>query len=170
MNVRPAKLDDASAIASIHVLGWQYAYRDIVPQHYLESLSVEQRTRSWQSQILESSATEIVVAEAERLLGWASFGPSRDDDASALTGELYAIYVLPDRWSTGVGQALWARTKERSVERGFQRATLWVLRDNVRAIRFYEAAGFAATAERVVEIAGKNLPEIRYEALIGPEP
>ena len=168
MNVRPAHVDDSGGIAAIHVRGWQAAYRGIVPEPYLESLSVERRTMSWRAQILESSPTEIVVAEIDqRLIGWASFGPSRDDDARESIGELYAVYVLPELWSTGVGRALWNRAKGRLVERGFQRATLWVLRDNVRVIRFYEAAGFTPTVERPVDIGGKNLPEVRYEVPIG---
>jgi ribosomal protein S18 acetylase RimI-like enzyme len=168
MNVRPAHVDDAGGIASIHVRVWQAAYRGIVPEPYLESLSIERRTIFWRSQILESSPTEIVVADsAQSLAGWASFGPSRDDDRRESIGELYAIYVLPELWGTGAGRGLWDRAKQRLIERGFQRVTLWVLRDNVRAIRFYEAAGFAPTTERAIEIGGKNLPEVRYEVPIG---
>ncbi len=168
MNVRPAHVDDSGGIASIHVRGWQSAYRGIVPDPYLESLSIERRAGFWRSQILESSPTEIVVAEIDHgLVGWASFGPSRDDDARAGTGELYAVYVSPELWSTGVGRALWGHSKERLVEREFLRVTLWVLRDNVRAIRFYEAAGFAPTVERFIEIGGQKLPEFRYEVPIG---
>ena len=168
MNVRPAHVDDSGGIAEVHVRSWQSAYRDIVPAPYLESLSIERRTLFWRSQILESSPTEIVVAEIDkRLVGWASFGPSRDDDARESTGELYAFYVLPELWGTGVGRALWSRAEERLVERGFARVTLWVLRENLRAIRFYQAAGFAPTVERSIEIGGKNLHELRYEVPIG---
>jgi hypothetical protein len=37
-----------------------------------------------------------VAESARRLAGWASFGPSRDDDRRDGIGELYAIYVLPE--------------------------------------------------------------------------
>jgi GNAT superfamily N-acetyltransferase len=168
MNIRPAHVDDSEDIATIHVRGWQSAYRGIVPDSYLKSLSIEQRAKSWRSYFLEPSSSEIVVADVDSgLIGWASFGASRDDDAREGTGELYAVYVLPDHWSTGVGRALWQRAKERLAERGFVRATLWVLSANARAIRFYSAAGFVPTVQRSIEIGDVALPEARYEVPIG---
>lgn len=167
MNVRPAQVEDSEDIATIHVRGWQSAYRGIVPEPHLQSLSIEQRVRSWRSLLLEGSPSEIVVAELDRgLIGFASFGPSRDGDAREDTGELYAAYVLPEHWSTGIGRALWYRARDRLVERGFLRATLWVLSDNARAIRFYSAAGFSPNIERSIEIGGTSLWEIRYEVPI----
>jgi hypothetical protein len=45
--VRPATVEDAPAIAAIHVRVWQYAYRGIVPDSFLDSLSSERRTDQW---------------------------------------------------------------------------------------------------------------------------
>ena len=46
----------------------------------------------------------IWVAEAEgRIVGFAAVGPSRTGDDS---GELYAIYVLPEAWGTGAASQL----------------------------------------------------------------
>jgi hypothetical protein len=40
---------------------------------------------------------------------------------------------------------------------------LWVLRDNVRARRFYERAGFIADGtEKAADLVGHQLREVRY--------
>jgi GNAT superfamily N-acetyltransferase len=86
-------------------------------------------------------------------------GPSRD---RAPGGELYAIYVDPDSWSTGVGRALIARAEERLAEE-YDEATLWVLDDNPRARRFYERAGWAPDgASKREERLGVAALEVRY--------
>jgi len=139
MNIRPAHADDAQAIATVHVRSWQAAYRGVVPDAYLDSLSIEQRTTFWRGFLEEPSRPEIWAADADPpIIGWAIISQSRDKDAAPRTGELNAIYVLPEYWSSGVGRALWIKAKERLSERGFDQVTVWVLADNVRAIRFYK--------------------------------
>ncbi|HZF32073.1 MAG TPA: GNAT family N-acetyltransferase [Gammaproteobacteria bacterium] len=166
MKVRPGQVEDALGIATVHVRGWQAAYPSIVPAHDLSSLSIDEAV-SWRAE-LASAPPEIWVAEeSEGVIGWIAFGPSRDADAAADTGEVEAVYVSPEHWSTGTGRALWLTARRRLQESGFRRATLWVLADNERAIRFYRAAGFAPSVERSVEIAGKALAEIRYEMPLG---
>lgn len=155
---------DARSIASVHVHTWQAAYRGIVPDPYLESLSVENRETAWREMVTRG-ASEIWVAEAEgSVAGFVSFGPSRGPGALPSTGELEAIYVLPASWGTGVGAALWRVAQRRLTERHFTSVTLWVLKDNLRAIRFYSAAGFLAqpSTEKEFSRGGKALREIRY--------
>lgn len=102
------------------------------------------------------------------IAGWVAFGPSRDSDAASAAGEIEAIYVRPDYWATGVGRGLWLVARRRLIERGFSSATLWVLSENARAIRFYRAAGFQPDpdSEKEISIDGKILKEIRYRRVL----
>jgi ribosomal protein S18 acetylase RimI-like enzyme len=170
MNIRPAIATDARSVATVHVHTWQSAYRGIVPDAYLDSLSIDARESIWGG-ILERGTPELWVAEIDsQVVGWSAFGASRDADARPQTGELEAIYVLPQFWKTGTGRALWLITRGRLIERGFATVTLWVLADNLKAIHFYAAAGFTADAasERQINRAGRTLREIRYESDLGP--
>ena len=170
MNIRPAIATDARPVATVHIHTWQSAYRGIVPDAYLESMSIDARERIWAG-VIERGAPELWVAEIDsQVVGWSAFGPSRDADAKPRTGELEAIYVLPQHWKTGTGRALWLITRRRLIERGFASATLWVLADNVRAIHFYTAAGFApdAASDKQIHCGGRALREIRYETDLGP--
>ena len=47
MQIRRPTVDDAPDIASIHVSAWQAAYRGIVPDAFLDALSVDQREARW---------------------------------------------------------------------------------------------------------------------------
>jgi ribosomal protein S18 acetylase RimI-like enzyme len=169
MNIRPAIASDARTVATVHVHTWQSAYRGIVPDAYLNSLSIARREPIWRG-VLEKGTPELWVAETDsQVVGWSAFGASRDEDAGAHTGELEAIYLLPQYWTTGTGRALWRVTRRRLVERGFTSVTLWVLTANIRAIRFYAAAGFVPNpaSEKEINIGGRALREIRYETELG---
>ena len=98
------------------------------------------------------------------IVGWTSFGASRDADAPANTGEIMAIYLAPEAWSSGVGRALWLAALDRMTAQGFTTVTLWVIAGNARAIRFYTAAGFAAEplSLKTFTLGGVLLEEIRY--------
>ncbi|HEY2781981.1 MAG TPA: GNAT family N-acetyltransferase [Steroidobacteraceae bacterium] len=169
MHIRQATVADAQGIASVHVSSWQIAYRGIVPDTYLDALSVEARANGWREMLARGGPQEVwITVEDHDITGWAAFGPSRDEDASPATGELAAIYVSPQLWSTGIGRNLWHRARDRLKELGFKDVTLWVLQENARAIRFYRAAGFLPNelSQKQINRGGKNLTEIRFKTSI----
>src|ERR1035438_8725843 len=106
MSIRLATLDDASAIATIHVEAWRAAYRGIVSDEFLDSLSIDGRESIWRQILLAGDAATWVAQESETVVGWISAAGSRDADASASTGEIWAVYVAPGRWRAGVGRWL----------------------------------------------------------------
>jgi len=169
MRIEPARLEDARAIAEIHVQTWRAVYQGIVPQEYLASLSVEKREAMWHDSIAKGIPELWVARVDDRLIGWVAFDSLRDQGASSEAGEVWAIYVTPSHWSRGAGRALWLTARERLQQRGYKSASLWVLAENSRAIKFYLAAGFAPDLESTQEITlgGRSLKEVRYEADIG---
>ena len=83
--------------------------------------------------------------------------------AAGQAAELYALYVHPDWWSTGTGRALLDRALARTTAAGYADIVLWVLRDNARARRFYERAGFSPDgASNVLDGLG-GVEELRYQ-------
>jgi ribosomal protein S18 acetylase RimI-like enzyme len=167
MFVRRATISDAGSIASIDVLAWQEAYRGVVPDEYLDGLSIAQSESQWIKR-LNAGESEVFVAEdSHRVIGRVHLGATRDENAPLRTGEIYGVNVLPSRWSMGAGRALCRYAQQRLVELGFSRVTLWVLTGNDRAIRLYQHLGFSAGPEAYIEIGGKSLPKVRYEIAVG---
>jgi ribosomal protein S18 acetylase RimI-like enzyme len=161
VRVRDAVPEDAEAIATAHVRAWQDGYAHVFSAERLASLSISARTVTWRSR-LASGLAVLVVEEAGDVVGFATVGPSRDEDGGG-TGELYGIYVRPDAWGRGAGQALMACAHADLRRRGFDEATLWVLADNPRARRFYERAGW--TPDGTVkddEFLDTPVQEVRY--------
>jgi GNAT superfamily N-acetyltransferase len=159
MQVRIAIGADAEAIERIRVRGWQAAYRHVFPAEALDQLEAD--WSRWQRQVETPPAgwSIFVVEDDDRVVGFVAVGPSRDGTRG---GELYAIYVDPDAWSTGAGRALIERAEERLAEQ-YDEATLWVLDDNPRARRFYEGAGWSPDgARKHEERLGVSALEVRY--------
>jgi GNAT superfamily N-acetyltransferase len=167
VRIRPLVEADLEAVATLHVRGWQWAYAGIMPQVYLDSLTVAdnlaRRRRRRESGALP--ADELVAERDGVLVGWAAVGPYREDPdgLDRTVGELYAIYAHPDAIGTGVGRALMAASLDLARAAGYPEIRLWVLEGNHRARRFYEKAGFAADGARAYyEREGVRVPEIRY--------
>lgn len=167
MRITPASPEDLRAVAELHVASWQGAYVGILPCAYLANLSVERREESWRQVLAEGQSELLVAHDGASVVGFVSFGPSRDADAPAGRGEIWAIYVLPRAWSTGVGRALLAAARARLLAAGFRSISLWVIVGNERATRFYSTAGFTMEpgSEKAFEIEGTEVHEVRMVQL-----
>ena len=165
MTIREATREDAAAIANVHVESWRAAYRDHLPAELLADLSVERRTEGWRN-LLENPEEPTLVAEtAGAIVGFVAVGPSRDEEGIA---ELYAIYLDPAHFGTGVGRSLMAAALDRMQTLGFGEATLWVIDGNARAERFYRLAGWRLDgATKVEELGGATVKAVRYRRALG---
>ncbi len=143
--VRTATEHDIDAIAAAHIAAWRVGYRGLFPDEYLDSdaFAAERRSiwesRQWTSQPDQSVFVGVVD---ERVVGFAVVGPDREDPTQ---GELYAFYVHPEAWGTGVARSLIEAGEQWLRDQGFTNAVLWALRDNPRARRFYEKSGWSWT-------------------------
>ena len=164
--VRLARPDDAWGIAQAHVVTWQVAYRGQIPEDHLAGLSVAHRATTWRRRVLEAdppSRGVHVATRSDRVVGFVQFGPSPDDDAGPGTGEIGALYVVPDHWARGLGRALLEAALASLRAAGCARATLWVLDTNARARAFYDAGGWRADgAARHERRGGAVQQELRY--------
>lgn len=167
VTIRPAALDDAEALARLHVRSWQWAYRGQLPDDYLDRMpdSLERRIEARRAALtnLPPEHRWWVAEQAGQIMGFAVTEPSRDADAPPSTGEVSMIYLEQEAAGKGIGRALFAHAVEDLRQRGYTQAMLWVLETNSRARRFYEAAGFRADgASKTEEWPGVLLHEVRY--------
>jgi ribosomal protein S18 acetylase RimI-like enzyme len=163
LTIRAALPADAEAISRVHIGTWQRAYRGLVPDAFLDSLSerVEGRVMWWRQQ-LESGATALVTEEAGRVTGFVGFGGAEPPTDSEL-GEVFAIYVDAADWGRGHGRALLVAAQGALRARGFTAAVLWVLATNQRARGFYERGGWTVDGgTKTEQIGGEPLQEVRY--------
>jgi GNAT superfamily N-acetyltransferase len=182
--IRAGSAADAAQVAAVQREGWFAAYGDIIPAAIIDRVTAPDggarvrqtfRTRPWQRMLVAVAAGRPPEDQpGPGIVGYASFGPETDvlsapwphpltaAGENGTVAELYALYVRPAWWSTGTGRALMDRILARTSDAGYRFVTLWVLRDNRRARRFYERAGFTPDgATNVLEGLG-GVTELRY--------
>ncbi len=169
LNLRSAGLDDAGAIARVHVATWRAAYAGLVPDAYLVGMTEVGQMRSWRRLLGRPQAEEtILVAEVEsaaiaggpQVVGFGSCGPSRPYGLP-YRGEVFTLYVTDDWQGRGIGRALVQALFTDLVARGKRDALTWVLSANPSRF-FYEAVGGSPVAERKEAFAGTKLDETGY--------
>jgi ribosomal protein S18 acetylase RimI-like enzyme len=159
-----ATVDDARAIAEVHVHSWQQAYRGLLPDEYLALLSIDQREQFWVD-VLTNRQSEVMLAIVKgTVTGFISYAASRDNAAKTRKAEILALYIDPVYSHKGIGKALWQSCRDKLNSDGYQSVALWVVIGNTRASEFYEAQGFRQESGIVepFEMAGVSLLETRY--------
>ncbi|ANH69711.1 GNAT family N-acetyltransferase [Mitsuaria sp. 7] len=165
IQIRPATLRDAKAIAQIQVSSAQDAYKEFWPDTALNGLSVAQRQAYWREAINMCEPQVLVAHLDNEVMGFVGFDRSRDKGTPSTTGEIWAMYAMPAHWDKGVGQALVEAAQEGLQEEGCTRVTLWTYKNNDRAMRFFEIAGFKVENDSVkaVDVEGRALEQLRLQ-------
>ncbi len=171
MTIREAGPEDAHDMARVRVDTWRAAYRGIVPDGYLDSLSYE-AFENLLSAILwkGNQAPFAFVAENSdgQVVGVAMAGPVLDGQEEEYKGEIYVLYVLPDQQEQGYGRQLAQACALRLVEQSLTPIMLWTLALGP-ARAFYEKLGGRVVREKEEVYDGKLLTEVGY-GWIDPEP
>jgi GNAT superfamily N-acetyltransferase len=174
--IRPAGEADGPAVAAVRRASWRAAYTGIIDAAIIERVTAPRPagTRPPHPYL----TTLVAVAEyQQQVVGYASYGPERsvvtqpappgspeltEAGQAGEASELYAIYLAPDRWSSGVGRALMDAALDALRVAGYRYVVLWVLTANARARRFYAKAGFAPDGGTNVLAGLGGVEELRY--------
>lgn len=162
MHVRSARLDDAPALARVHIAAWRSAYVGIMPDAYLAELDEARFERGWVRAIEEQTSTMLVGVNGDAVQGFATLGPARDEEPAS-TGQLYAFNLHPIAFGSGLAVVLHTAALQALAAAGHASAYLWVAEHNPRARRFYEREGWVADGgAKGEEFGGQSLTEVRY--------
>ena len=178
LTIRPATPNDAQAVARIRVQGWRFAYQGLISQDYLDSLSVAEdteRMRGYLSQFPQNSPLSrsefvqgsgdgekqsfMLAVRGNAVLGFCRFSatPDKIDRADRATpgetmnGRLHALYIDPGALGQSIGHTLMNHALSTFAAWGCERANLWVLEGNSRAISFYKRQGWQCTGATKVD-------------------
>jgi L-amino acid N-acyltransferase YncA len=158
ITIRPGRIEDAPAIAHVHIESWKTTYTGIVPAHYLASLDIEARTTMWHEELTTGRPIVFVAEAPSGICGFVCGGPIREPLAP-YDAELYAIYLLQAHQQQGTGRLLVHTLASTLRERNFTSMLLWVLAQNP-ATSFYKHLGAVEVAQKQIEIGGASLQEL----------
>lgn len=150
--IRRATVDDLWAIAGFQTVCWREAYRGLVPQDYLDRVTVADRKHRWRHRMLSGDREIALAINGTVIDGVVSWGCP--DGAL----ELMSLYVRAACRRTGLGSAL----VDYAI--GRRAARLWVFEGNPRARMFYDRLGFVHDGARMID-PDTGLGEVRYVRL-----
>ncbi len=157
--ISPLAAQDCAELGRVHIQVWRETYAGQMPADYLAGLSAERSAANWLRGLQEAEprdlegATLVARDATDRILGFASAGPTRDEDAPT-EWELYVINLVEGAHGTGLADELVGRVI------GDRDASLWVVEANARARAFYTRHGFVPDGGRTAHEA-TGAPEVR---------
>jgi ribosomal protein S18 acetylase RimI-like enzyme len=150
---REANVADCPGVANVHVRAWRESFAEIVPQAFLDKMSIEKRTLAFAKRLSDESYRMYVAEVPERgVVGFVDFGEPRES-IDAYETELYAIYILPEFQRRGVGRRLFDLGVEALVRDG--KNSMYLLALEVSPYKsFYEKMGGQVVGRKRKEIEG----------------
>ena len=166
---RPATARDAATVAALHADSWRRNYRGAYTDAFLDGDVLAERLAFWTERLREQTSDRftILAEEAGSLVGFATSILDEDPTWGALLDNLHIAHTHQRQ---GIGTRLMALTAEAILEqRPSSGLSLWVLEQNARAQRFYEARGGRCVARDHVHLSGGDptrlcgeVPKLRY--------
>ena len=137
----------------VHWQTWREAYDDLLPADFQETMTLE-KCRFFSQKYPENT---LIAMDGKKVVGFISYGNYRDENIQA--GEIIALYVLKDYYGKGVSKQLMHAAFVALDQ--FSEIYLWVLKDNKRAIAFYQKMGFTFDDQEQILELGKSVKELR---------
>jgi len=164
--IRKATIEDVIRIAEIHVMGWRFAYRNLISDEFLfRNMNVPARIARF-TKAIEDGKEDIYVYEENQIVkAFMIIGPCRDEDRPS-SFELWGLYVDPFMLRNGIGSKMLNFCEQRALEQGYGDVVLWVLEDNMIGRNFYGKMGYAFDGTRKY-LDRFGLYEVRYQKIFG---
>ncbi|NUT19842.1 MAG: GNAT family N-acetyltransferase [Hamadaea sp.] len=127
--IRPARAEDAAAVAEIWTKGWADGHLGNVPDDLVAVRTPESFRQRAAERVLQ---TTVAVSESEQIAGF----------VMVVGDEVEQVYVASDHRGGGVAANLLAEAERQVAAGGHGQAWLAVVDGNHRARRFYERCGW----------------------------
>ncbi|MBK17211.1 MAG: GCN5 family acetyltransferase [Rhodospirillaceae bacterium] len=164
MIIRRARIEDASAIAQVHVETWRSAYAGMLADEFLLNLSAKNHEARWWRHVLTGQTNSHCVYVADDVdagvVGFCSGGRKRGNQTDC-DAEIYALYVLDDFQGIGIGKSLFLELAKHLGNDGNESLLVWVLSQNPARF-FYGSMGGKIIASRDGRVGGKRIHEFGY--------
>jgi GNAT superfamily N-acetyltransferase len=175
VSVRPARADDADAIARLQLVTWRTAYRHVLPAAVLDDWDEPAAVAVWRTAVVSPPTPAhgvLVAVDAEVVAGFAAYGPAEPADGEEsvpgeATNEVTALLVEP-RWGRrGHGSRLLAAVADLASTSGVVRLQMWLPEDDAVTAGFLEAAGWAPDGwVRTLDTGSSILRQLRWHTML----
>jgi GNAT superfamily N-acetyltransferase len=149
--LRRPEPEDIGLLAQLHVQTWAETYVGLLPEAEIARHNLAFRKAQW-ARVLAADLNRICYAPG---YGFAVMGPQRNvARAGEWPDELYSLYLIQVAQGRGLGRALL------DAVRSGRPFTADVVVGNVRAERFYAAAGGVELSRRAERVGSMEITEV----------
>ncbi len=169
IKIRKVKKEDLPAVVDIRIKGWQFAYRGIIDDGYLDNLSSEYSKRIKKMEKTYMTDGFIVAESNNEVVGFCryAFDNNASPEIENADCELFAIYVKPDLKHFGIGTQMFKYVVDDLKNDNKSKMILWCLKDNEPSKKFYSKMGGKIVGEKESYIGEKKYKECCFEYDIG---
>jgi len=153
INARIAKTEDIEKISHLLATSWKTAYRGIVDDDYLDSLSYDHWVNFLTTALNGEAIFAMALYENQEIVGASILGKSEKENEV----HMISLYLLPDKIGKGYGHIFYSEIENEIRNRGFTKCVLDVLENNKRAIRFYESHVFTEASVGTTATLGEQI-------------
>jgi lincosamide nucleotidyltransferase A/C/D/E len=164
--VRVATVDDVAAVCTVRMRSWRAAYHGLMPQAVIDSIDIGTMWSAWRAavRVPPSPAMRLFVAGPPGTVH--AYAMVRPDDGNGRAAQVAAMYSDPTAWGTTAGWSAFTTGVEFLRSLGYADLSLWMLKGNGRAGRFYERAGWLPDGEeQTTTTAEGSYVEVRYRPI-----
>ena len=162
--IRLNRIEDQEQMAHIKVDSWNKTYKNIIAPEYLASLNYKEQTARY-LESFEEYKNNVLVAinkDTDKVVGYACFNTNENEFVDITDCELVSLYLDPNYQNKGIGKSLFRETIK--ILRGYNKRymLIWCLKENKKAIKFYEKLGGIKHTEKLAKIGNKVYPEYGF--------
>ena len=138
MNIREANAEDIEPIASLYVMNWKKTYVGLLPDNFLNGLTVNDGINKWQEYLTKEKHRIFVAYENEKILG---FSACKEDEELKNCLYLDSLHVSETSRGKGVGTKLINTVGSYAYIKGYEHMSICIVKGNDNAKRIYEKMG-----------------------------
>lgn len=159
--------EHAAGICRVCADGWRATYADMCSREYIERIIAEFYNEERVLKEIAETGREwggwFVAGEDGRVVGAGGGGMTGER-----TGELFVLYVDPDRRNEGIGTLLLDAITRQQKDLGATEQWVSVFKGNRKGIPFYEARGFVFHHEQPAHGSrdGDDYVSLRYRRFV----
>ena len=138
MNIREANAEDIEPIASLYVMNWKKTYVGLLPDNFLNGLTVDYGIKKWQEYLTKEKHRIFVAYENKKILG---FSACKEDEELKSCLYLDSLHVSESSRGKGIGTKLINRVGNYAYIKGYEHMSICIVKGNDNAKRIYEKMG-----------------------------
>ena len=138
MTIREANAEDMELIANLYVINWKKTYVGLLPDNFLNGLTVNDGINKWQEYLTKEKHRIFVAYENENFLG---FSACKEDEELKNCLYLDSLHVSESSRGKGVGTKLINTVGSYAYIKGYEHMSICIVKGNDKAKRIYEKMG-----------------------------